>query len=165
MGFTGKKNNWQARNVSILKYIGLVALIFCIDFKFVRKNHKLSIDLGNGNCEWTEGLPLPLDSDPYGTLLASYPSAGMRDLWKQIEGLTGIKVGDAYQYGGERVGIIKTQYPHYEGIWSYGATLDQVILIVRNPRFNIPGFHHYLHEVNYGQTFEEVSEHIYDIFT
>eukprot|EP00547_Thalassionema_nitzschioides_P015068 CAMPEP_0194239586 /NCGR_PEP_ID=MMETSP0158-20130606/5997_1 /TAXON_ID=33649 /ORGANISM="Thalassionema nitzschioides, Strain L26-B" /LENGTH=439 /DNA_ID=CAMNT_0038974085 /DNA_START=119 /DNA_END=1436 /DNA_ORIENTATION=+ len=140
-------------------------MTYYVDFGSFRIHTKLSIDLGGGDCEWTEGLALPLDSDPYGTLLASYPAAGMRDLWKQIEGITGIKVGDAYQFGGERVGIIKTQYPHYEGIWSYGATLDQVILLVRNPRWNLPGFHDYLHEVDYGQTFEEVSEHIYDIFT
>lgn len=151
-----------------LKYASIAALLYYFSDHFSlgsRMTHRLSISLGNGDCLWTEGIALPLDSDPYGTLLASYPSAGMRDLWKQVEGLTGIKVGDAYWYGGKRVGIIKTQYPHYEGIWSYGDTLDQVILLVRNPRWNIPAFHHYLHEVNYGQTFEEVSEYIYEIFS
>eukprot|EP00548_Thalassiothrix_antarctica_P005977 CAMPEP_0194147334 /NCGR_PEP_ID=MMETSP0152-20130528/23568_1 /TAXON_ID=1049557 /ORGANISM="Thalassiothrix antarctica, Strain L6-D1" /LENGTH=143 /DNA_ID=CAMNT_0038848107 /DNA_START=71 /DNA_END=498 /DNA_ORIENTATION=+ len=87
---------------------------------------RISIDYGDGRCQWTNSHPLPADSDPYGTLLASYPASGMRVMWQQIEGLTSIRVGDDYQFGGDKVGIIKTQYPHYEGIWSYGSTLDQV---------------------------------------
>eukprot|EP00546_Thalassionema_frauenfeldii_P006095 CAMPEP_0178919868 /NCGR_PEP_ID=MMETSP0786-20121207/14680_1 /TAXON_ID=186022 /ORGANISM="Thalassionema frauenfeldii, Strain CCMP 1798" /LENGTH=442 /DNA_ID=CAMNT_0020593855 /DNA_START=192 /DNA_END=1520 /DNA_ORIENTATION=- len=163
-----RKNFRKLSKHRFVKYAALVAFFFVIDkqfFSFQGLRRQLSISLPQGDCIWTEGRQLPLDSNPYGTLLASYPSGGMRDLWKQVEGLTGIKVGDAYWFGGEQVGIIKTQYPHYEGIWSYGATLDQVILLVRNPRWNIPAFHHYLHEVNYGQTFEEVYEHMYDIFS
>jgi len=126
---------------------------------------KASIDLGNGNCKWTKSFPLPIESDPFGTLIASYPASGMRVVWQQIEGLTSIRVGDDYQYGGDRVGMIKTQYPHYEGIWSYGSTLDQVILVTRNPRWAIPSFHHILSELNYAQEWSDVNEYIMNIFT
>mmetsp|Transcript_9847 Transcript_9847/g.14502 ORF Transcript_9847/g.14502 Transcript_9847/m.14502 type:complete len:428 (+) Transcript_9847:80-1363(+) len=140
----------------------LPVMIFTINRYLIRD---LSIDLGEGNCKWTESFPLPLDSDPLGTLVASYPGGGMRVTWQQLEGLTGIQVGDDYEYSGKRVGIIKTQWPHYEGIWSYGATLNQTILVVRNPRWAIPSFHNILSEVNYGQDFSEVYPYLNDLFT
>eukprot|EP00546_Thalassionema_frauenfeldii_P014024 CAMPEP_0178929746 /NCGR_PEP_ID=MMETSP0786-20121207/20805_1 /TAXON_ID=186022 /ORGANISM="Thalassionema frauenfeldii, Strain CCMP 1798" /LENGTH=154 /DNA_ID=CAMNT_0020606105 /DNA_START=73 /DNA_END=534 /DNA_ORIENTATION=+ len=84
---------------------------------------KISIDLGNGNCEWTQAEALGEDSEPYGTLFASYPASGMRIAWQQTEGITGIAVGDDFHLGGtsayDKVGLIKTQYPHLEGIWTY----------------------------------------------
>jgi len=80
------------------------------------------------------------------TLYASYPGSGMSSIVEQSEGLTGLKVGDEYDTyidlfskGG---GIIKTQYPHYKGAWSYGDTMDQVVMMVRNPRWAIPTYYH-----------------------
>jgi len=146
----------------------VVIVLTCLPL-FIALNHYLfrylSIDLGDGDCKWTESFPLPLDSDPLGTLVASYPGGGMRVTWQQLEGLTGIQVGDDYEYSGKRVGMIKTQWPHYEGIWSYGSTLDQVILIVRNPRWAIPSFHNILFEINYGQEWGEVYPYLTSVFT
>eukprot|EP00547_Thalassionema_nitzschioides_P006919 CAMPEP_0194200986 /NCGR_PEP_ID=MMETSP0156-20130528/1388_1 /TAXON_ID=33649 /ORGANISM="Thalassionema nitzschioides, Strain L26-B" /LENGTH=422 /DNA_ID=CAMNT_0038926071 /DNA_START=312 /DNA_END=1580 /DNA_ORIENTATION=- len=149
----------------MIRYVALMGIIFSPFLFGYIDHHRLSIDLGGGDCKWTESFPLPLDSEPFGTLVASYPGGGMRVTWQQIEGLTGIQVGDDYQFSGPRVGIIKTQWPHYEGIWSYGATLNQTILVVRNPRWAIPSFHNILSEVNYGQDFSEVYPYLNDLFT
>jgi len=124
----------------------------------------MSISLPDGDCKWTEPTPLSIDSKPYGTLLASYPASGMRTAWQQIEGLTGIEVGDDYAFSGELAGIIKTTYPHYEGIWSHGSTLDQVIMVVRNPRWAIPSFHVVISEMNYAQDWEGVYSFIDSLF-
>lgn len=146
-----------------LAVLGIFAILATISQFFIR--HKLSIDLGGGDCRWTEAKPLPADSDPHGTLVASYPGSGMRITWQQIEGLTGIKVGDDFKFSGPRVGIIKTQWPHYQGIWSFGSTLDQVILVVRNPRWAIPSYHNILSEVDYAQDWNSAFEHIDDLYT
>lgn len=144
--------------------IGLLFPFSLLFHSFVLRN-RLSISLGEGDCRWTESFPLPLDIDPLGTLVASYPGGGMRVTWQQIEGLTGITVGDDYEYSGKRVGIIKTQWPHYEGIWSYGSTLDQVIYVIRNPRWAIPSFHNILSEIDYGQDWQEVYPYLTNVFT
>lgn len=160
---TGEEKNLSNVKRCILSLLGTFAVLATISQFLVR--HKLSIDLGDGDCKWTEAKALPLDSKPQGTLVASYPGSGMRVTWQQIEGLTGILVGDDFKYSGPRVGIIKTQWPHYQGIWSFGSTLDQVILVVRNPRWAIPSFHNILSEVNYAQDWQSVFGHIDDVFT
>merc|ERR1712232_103421 len=145
--------------------VAISALIAINHFVVQKMLHRLSIDLGDGDCAWTESFPLPVDSNPYGTLLASYPGGGMRVTWQQLEGLTGIQVGDDYQYSGHRVGLIKTQWPHYEGIWSFGSSLDQVILVIRNPRWAIPSFHNIINEIDYGQEWNEVFPYLLNVFT
>lgn len=160
---TGDEKNLSSVKRFLLTLLGTVAVLATISQFLVR--HQLSIDLGEGNCKWTEAKPLPADSNPHGTLVASYPGSGMRITWQQIEGLTGIKVGDDFKYSGPQVGIIKTQYPHYQGIWSFGSTLEQVILVVRNPRWAIPSFHNILHEVHYAQDWYSVFQHIDETFT
>jgi len=144
-----------------------VSIVLCVPFLLMIQKvaRQTSISLPNGDCEWTQPVPLTGESQPYGTLLTSYPASGMRTAWQQIEGLTGIEVGDDYAYSGEEVkGIIKTQYPHYDGIWSYGSTLDQVILIIRNPRWAIPSFHRIISEMNYAQDWEGVYSFIDNLF-
>eukprot|EP00548_Thalassiothrix_antarctica_P020713 CAMPEP_0194192590 /NCGR_PEP_ID=MMETSP0154-20130528/71327_1 /TAXON_ID=1049557 /ORGANISM="Thalassiothrix antarctica, Strain L6-D1" /LENGTH=74 /DNA_ID=CAMNT_0038916171 /DNA_START=72 /DNA_END=292 /DNA_ORIENTATION=- len=74
-----------------------------------------------------------MNPKPFGTLFASYPAAGMRITWQHTQGLTGVKVGDDYWYTGDIVGLMKTQYPHKEGVWSWGKDMDQVVMVVRNP--------------------------------
>jgi len=162
-GRTGDEINLFNVKRCFLSLLGTFSVLAIISQFLVR--HKLSIDLGDGDCKWTEATPLPLDSHPHGTLVTSYPGSGMRVTWQQIEGLTGIQVGDDFKYSGPRVGIIKTQWPHYQGIWSFGSTLDQVILVVRNPRWAIPSFHNILSEVDYAQDWLSVFEHIDDVFT
>eukprot|EP00586_Coscinodiscus_wailesii_P002645 CAMPEP_0172490136 /NCGR_PEP_ID=MMETSP1066-20121228/20470_1 /TAXON_ID=671091 /ORGANISM="Coscinodiscus wailesii, Strain CCMP2513" /LENGTH=434 /DNA_ID=CAMNT_0013258451 /DNA_START=106 /DNA_END=1410 /DNA_ORIENTATION=+ len=128
----------------------------------------LSINLGGGDCEWTEPKALGPDPQIFGTLLAAYPGSGMRLLWQHAEGLTGIEVGDDYDFSpdtGHRSGIIKTAYPNLEGIWSYGDTMDQVILIVSNPRWGIPSYHTMLYEIEYAPDYETALRHMHKLFT
>jgi len=133
------------------------------------QNRQLSEDLGNGNCQWTHAQPLGHDTNAFGTLIASYPASGMRVTWQHTEGITGIQVGDDFSLGGvgatEKAGITKTQYPHLEGIWSWEDHLDQVILLVRNPRYAIPSYHNLIHEIGYAHDWEAAYEGLNKTFT
>eukprot|EP00547_Thalassionema_nitzschioides_P001076 CAMPEP_0194210776 /NCGR_PEP_ID=MMETSP0156-20130528/9100_1 /TAXON_ID=33649 /ORGANISM="Thalassionema nitzschioides, Strain L26-B" /LENGTH=148 /DNA_ID=CAMNT_0038938163 /DNA_START=70 /DNA_END=513 /DNA_ORIENTATION=+ len=134
--------------VAVLSLLGLV-----LDFKLSDKSFRrylsigdygkryLSIDYGNGDCEWTAPVKVDLNEDPYGTLIASYPAAGMRLMWQMTAGAAGYEIGDDFFFNGRIGGLIKTEYPHPEGIWSYGKEMDQTILLIRNPRWNIPSYH------------------------
>jgi len=113
--------------------------------KTTRNSRQLSIDFGNDNCKCSDTV----ESTSYQeeslsrTLYASYPGSGMKLVIQQIEGLTGIKVrdeNDIDQVSSSR--SVKTQYPHYEGRWSYGNAMDQVVMIIRNPRWAIPSYYH-----------------------
>jgi len=131
-----------------------------------RKLRKMSIYLGDGDCEWTEALNTVAGTDIYGTLFASYPGSGMRITWQQTEGLTGIRVyDDFFQLATPKIGLVKTQYPHYEGIWSYGNGLDQVILVIRNPRWAMPSYLTLLSELEFAHTWQIAYGHLPEVFT
>lgn len=49
---------------------------------------------------------------------------------------------------------MKSNYPQHEGIWSFGDKMDQVILLVRNPRWALPSYQHLLHEIEYSVNWE-----------
>lgn len=138
--------------------------------RFSDGNHlrDLSINLGGGECLWTPAQPISSDAEVFGTLLAAYPGSGMRLAWQHAESLTGIAVGDDYNLSPDfmdRSGIIKTQYPHLEGIWSWGDKMDQVVLVVRNPRWAFPSYHDLLAEIHYAYDWENVYQYMSDIFT
>jgi len=130
---------------------------------------KISVDLGGGNCEWTDAVPAGKDANIYGTLFASYPANGMRVTWQHTEGISGVRVGDDFHLGekpyvNERSGLIKTQYPHLEGIWSWGSNMDQVVLVIRNPRWAIPSYHTLLHEIYYAHDWETAYKYLNNLF-
>jgi len=131
------------------------------------ERRNLSISFTNGDCLWTDSQPLDENIiNPYGTLFASYPAAGMRVTWQQTEGATGIKVSDDFfQLAYAKVGIVKTQYPHYEGIWSYGSNMNQVIYVIRNPRWGMPSYLTILSELNYAHTWELAYDYLPEVFT
>lgn len=132
-----------------------------------QNNRELWTISGDGvNCEWTGSSVFDPDSNPYGTLFASYPASGMRIAWQYAEAITGKQLRDdffALQF--PKIGLIKTQYPHYEGIWSYGDSLDQVILVIRNPRWGIPSYHTLLSEIGYAHTWELAYDELDNVFT
>lgn len=76
--------------VVLLSILGLF-----LDFKTSKRSMRrfLSYDYGNGNCEWTGATKVDLNTNPYGTLIASYPGAGMRLTWQMTEGAVGYMVG------------------------------------------------------------------------
>jgi len=132
-------------------------------------NRILSTDLGNGQCLWEAAQPMGADVKAFGTLIASYPASGMRFTWQQTEGLTGIQVGDDFKLGGDGVndktGLVKTQYPHLEGIWSWGENMDQAILLVRNPRWALPSYHTLLSEIHYAHDWETAYKYLSRTFS
>lgn len=59
----------------------------------------LSINLGNGNCEWT--LPIydiPEDINFYKTMIVGYPSGDKRLTFVQMEALTGWAAKDEWDF-------------------------------------------------------------------
>mmetsp|Transcript_4978 Transcript_4978/g.5490 ORF Transcript_4978/g.5490 Transcript_4978/m.5490 type:complete len:440 (+) Transcript_4978:148-1467(+) len=172
----GKKDAmWRIKLTSqlLLMYFAMLLMMSDMVFDVLHKvedysitdNRKLSISLGNGNCKWTGSRLLTLDDDVYGTLLASYPASGMRVLWQQVSGLAGINVrDDFFELYLPKIGIVKTQYPHYEGIWSYGSNLAQTIYLIRNPRWAMPSYHTLLSEIGYAHSWELAYSEVSKVF-
>ena len=98
-----------------------------------RELRELSIDLGDGECQWTQPtLITETDAnDVEATWLAAYPGSGKRLTVKLVEALTGHQVGDDWDhtvllqnYG--QVPMIKGQYPQHERFnWWWYSTTDQ----------------------------------------
>ena len=129
---------------------------------------ELSIVYPNGTCEYTPGLPFPAGQDNDGVLVAAFPASGIRLAWMHIEGLTEILVGDDFDCeapGVEREGIMKTQYPHVEGIWSWADNMKDVALLLRNPRTSIPAYHSLLAELYYAHDCETALKYQHNLFT
>eukprot|EP00546_Thalassionema_frauenfeldii_P014291 CAMPEP_0178914684 /NCGR_PEP_ID=MMETSP0786-20121207/11572_1 /TAXON_ID=186022 /ORGANISM="Thalassionema frauenfeldii, Strain CCMP 1798" /LENGTH=504 /DNA_ID=CAMNT_0020587639 /DNA_START=87 /DNA_END=1597 /DNA_ORIENTATION=+ len=145
--------------------ISFIGLIWNDYFSLLSQDRRLSIDYGGGNCEWTGAGKVDLNSDPYGTLIASYPAGGMRLTWQMTEGAAGYMVGDDFFFNGRIGGLVKTEYPHPEGIWSYGKEMDQTILLIRNPRWNIPSYHTLLYELEYAHDYVVAYENVFNAFT
>ncbi len=98
---------------------------------------RLSIDLGGGNCEWMPPeYDIPNNIDFFKTLIAGFPSCDKRMTFIQMEALTGWAAVDEWDLyrGYTNHPFIKSNYPHHEGIWSWGSQVDQVVMVVRNIR-------------------------------
>ena len=97
----------------------------------------LSLNLGNGTCRWeAANLTVP-DANFQKTLIAGFPSGDKRMVFLQMEGLTGLKARDEWEFKYQGITnhpFIKANYPHHEGVWGWGDEADQVLLVVRNIR-------------------------------
>ncbi|KAL3767439.1 hypothetical protein ACHAWO_012829 [Cyclotella atomus] len=104
----------------------------------LKSKRKLSIDLGNGNCEWREPLKtVPDNLDFEKTLIAGFPSGDKRMVYAQMEALTGWPSVDEWSRvfdGKSNAPFIKTNYPHSAGTWSWDTDADQVVLVVQGLR-------------------------------
>ena len=141
-----------------------------VPFKQMMKEQrrKLQLNLGDGKCKWPTAQPLERSDNIHGILLTSYPAGGMRLAWQHVQGLTGHQIQDDYEECDthyEPFGIVKTQYPHLEGVWSWGANLKEVIYVMRNPRWAIPSYHTLLHEIDYAHDCEAAKEAEHNLFT
>jgi len=158
-----------------VQYVTAILLLnlsgLAIDYHFPGIARMLSLeygvlDNGDGTCQWHGAKKLDPNSKPHGTLFASYPGSGMRLVWQMTEGATGIQVGDDFFYSGKTInGIVKTQYPHPEGIWSYGTAMNQTVLLVRNPRWNIPSYHSTLYELEYAHDYKIAYDNVFTLFS
>jgi len=131
------------------------------------KNAKLTHDLGDGRCRFEDAIPPPLGLEARGVLIAAYPGAGHRKLWQFFEAFTAWSVGDDWNYTKNiaNTPYVKTHYPHEEGIWSWGNDMDEVMLIVRNPRYAIPSYHTLISELGYALDYHIAYKYIANIFT
>ena len=102
------------------------------------KSRRLSLNLGNGTCEWVAAIQhydegFPADTTFKKTIIAGYPSGDKRITFSQLEGLTGLSARDEWDFaflGFTNQPFIKANYPHHEGIWGWGDAGDQVVLVV-----------------------------------
>ena len=102
-------------------------------------------------CEWAPpNYTVPTDIDFFKTLIAGFPSCDKRMTFIQMEALTGwaaVDEWDLYQKGYTNHPFIKSNYPHHEGIWSWGSQADQVVLVVRNIRRTMVEYHDILWDI------------------
>ena len=112
-------------------------------------SRKLSLNLGNGLCEWKAAIQytdegFPSDTAFHKTIVAGYPSGDKRVAFQQLEGLTGLSARDEWDFkffGSTNQPFIKANYPHHEGIWGWGDVGDQVLLVVGDIRKVIVEYH------------------------
>jgi len=122
----------------------------------------------NGTVTCTFGQTLgpteiPEDASFENTIVVGYPGADKRIVVRQMEAMTSLSGRDAWDnamLGHTRQPFVKTNYPHHEGIWGAEDRGGKVILIVRNIRHNMDGYHDILADIDYAKTWEEATEKI-----
>ncbi len=119
----------------------------------------LSINDSDGSCEWNDikkPRNAPQDTDLFATLVAGFPGSGKRIAFMQLEGFSELRASDDYNITAgsynTKFAFKKTNYPHHDGIWDWGKQMKQVILLVRNPRWALPSYHHLLYEIEYSDS-------------
>lgn len=132
-------------------------------------DRQLSVDHGNGTCEWT----VPTYDPPeniifFKTMVAGFPSGDKRLTFVQMEALTGWAAKDEWDF--EYLGIsnepfIKNNYPHHEGIWGWGNEADQVVMVVRNMRRSLVEYHDILWDIGYAKTWEIANQFLGQLYS
>jgi len=136
------------------------------------KDRRLSLNLGDGLCEWRAAIQhndngFPRDASFQKTIIAGYPSGDKRLTFVQLEGLTGLSARDEWDFkflGMTNQPFIKANYPHHEGIWGWGDVGDQVLLVVSDIKKVMIEYHDILWDIGYAQTFEEAYERINNLY-
>jgi len=122
-----------------------------------RQRELITIDHGGGNCT----IGSPFEDAPYyasenstKTLVASYPGSGKRFTWSIMKALTNYEVADDWNFSDKlhkNPLVVKTSWPHPQSPWSWGNQMDQVLILMRNPRRSIPSFHTMRWELDYAK--------------
>jgi len=159
---------WKYFKAALTLIVTVEVLQIGYEYKSRGPPPRALLNLGNGQCLWAEPV-FPKNEDgvyAFRTAIASYPGSGVRVGYEHMQGITGVKVVDDWGYAGRPSWppMIKTLYPHYEGIWSYGANISKVVLFIRNPRWAIPGFHTSMAEIHYAKDKCKVNEFVQDLF-
>jgi hypothetical protein len=133
----------------------------------LEKERQLSVDLGNGECLLTPPGTIDASEDATKTLLASYPGSGKRFVYQIIEGLTDHAPGDDHNLSQNNYDTlhIKTSYPHNEGTWSWGDRMDQMVLLIRNPRWALPSYHNMRFELEFSTNWADSYTRIPHVYT
>ncbi len=130
--------------------------------KILRGNEiqrSLLINTEDGSCDYTavkKPRNAPQDIDIFSTLVAGFPGSGKRAAFMQLEGMTEFRASDDYNITAgsynTKFAFKKTNYPHHDGIWDWHKQMKQVVLLVRNPRWALPSYHHLLYEIEYSDS-------------
>mmetsp|Transcript_35173 Transcript_35173/g.41965 ORF Transcript_35173/g.41965 Transcript_35173/m.41965 type:complete len:404 (-) Transcript_35173:151-1362(-) len=137
-----------------------------LDFTIKRK---LVTNLGGGQCEWVDGVDV--DQDPnfelFSTAIVAFPGAGKRIAFLQLEALTELTTRDDFFPPSNitRYAYFKTQYPHHEGIWSWGNKCSQSVYLLTNPRMALITYLFILHEIHYAKDWKSAYSHLGRVFT
>jgi hypothetical protein len=126
----------------------------------------VTIDKGSGDCEIgspLEDAPYETSADTKRTIIASYPGSGKRFTWTIIKALTNYEAADDWDFSEklfENPLTVKTSHPHDESHWSFQIPMNQVLLLVRNPRRAIPSYHTMRWELEYSTTYPKSKSRI-----
>ncbi|GFH45776.1 hypothetical protein CTEN210_02250 [Chaetoceros tenuissimus] len=124
-------------------------------------DRSLTIDLGNGNCEWQPPLyDVPEEIDFYKTAIVGFPSGDKRMIFVQMEALTNWAAKDEWDFeflGMSNNPFIKANYPHHEGIWGWEDAADQVVMMIRNIRRSMVEYHDILWDIGYAKTWDQAN--------
>mmetsp|Transcript_18541 Transcript_18541/g.21397 ORF Transcript_18541/g.21397 Transcript_18541/m.21397 type:complete len:712 (+) Transcript_18541:74-2209(+) len=174
IGLTVNPNPMRVLTRSKKKVIGLtVALATILSLWYdeamiqsLKKARRLSLNLGNGECEWVAAIQyddngFPTNQDFHKTIIAGYPGGDKRITFTQLEALTGLSARDEWEFaflGMTNQPFIKANYPHHEGIWGWEDQGDQVVMVVSDIKKALVEYHDILWDIGYAQTFEEAYE-------
>lgn len=125
--------------------------------RLIEEERRLATWLGGSECLLTPPTKITPDLNSTRTLLTSYPGSGKRFTYNVIEGLTDHVAGDDHNFSGNGDDVLhlKTGYPHNDGVWSWGSSMDQSILLIRNPRWALPAYHNMRFELDFSTNYAE----------
>jgi len=127
--------------------------------------------LTDGSCEWVE--PKEVNQDPnfnlFSTLIVSFPGSAKRAAHMQLSGLTELTTRDDFYLNDtspiRRYAFYKTQYPHHEGVWSWGNSTRQSIYVLQNPMRALITYHFILYEIYFSTLWWKSYEALSRVFT
>jgi len=130
---------------------------------------KLVTALPGGGCKWVAGKDVNQDPDfeLFSTAIVAFPGAGKRIAFLQLEALTELTTRDDFYPPSNitRYAFFKTQYPHHEGIWSWGDKCSQSVYLLTNPRMALVTYLFILNEIHYATDFMTAYSHLNRVFT
>jgi len=139
-----------------------------LDFSIKRK---LVLNLGGGDCQWVDGQDVDQDpnSELFSTAIVAFPGAGKRIVFLQLEALTELTTKDDFYlepgHQMKKYAFFKTQYPHHEGIWSWGNKCSQTIYLLTEPKLALTTYLFTLHEIRYAKVWEEAYANLGRVMT
>jgi hypothetical protein len=148
----------RSKKKVIILTVALAAILSLYDAELMKalkdkvltaESRKLSLNFGNGLCEWKAAIQytdvgFPSDTAFHKTIIAGYPSGDKRLTFVHFEGLTGLSARDEWDFkflGQTNQPFIKANYPHHEGIWGWGDVGDQVLMVVSDIKRVIVEYH------------------------
>jgi len=158
----------KKRNVTL--YVLCVCFLIFFDFRssyVYLLFRKMSINYGDGECEWTPPNFAGEDTaDSFKTLVVGYPGGSKRLVYQQMEGLTGIATNDEWPYRSnrKRTPFWKSNYPHHEGSWNWKFPMDQSLLVLRNPRHAIKEYYNNRWDVDFTTTVREADTSMLNLY-